>query len=101
MKLKKIKGLSGAQFRRLTGVKFKTFDRMVQIVKEAHREKKKYGGRPNKLTVEDMILMTLEYFREYRTYLQIERSYGLSESNVFECILWVENVLIRKAKRGL
>ena len=42
-----------------------------------------------------MLLMALEYMREYRTYLHIATSYGLSESNAFENIRWVENVLIK------
>lgn len=95
MKFDNVKGLSDAQFRRVTGVKHKTFDKMVEIVQEAHRKKKARGGRPNKLTIEDMVLMTLEYLREYRTYLHIASSYGLSESNTYTCIRWVENVLIK------
>ena len=42
-----------------------------------------------------MLLMTLEYLREYRTYLHIATSYGLAESNTFETIRWVENTLIK------
>lgn len=42
-----------------------------------------------------MLLMTLEYLREYRTYLHIAASYGIAESNAFETIRWVENTLIR------
>ena len=44
---------------------------MVQILKEAFVFKKKQGGRPNKLSIEDMLLMTLEYLREYRGVLGI------------------------------
>ena len=55
-------------FRRQTGVKIETYEKMVEIVTEAHRAKKVRGGRKNKITVEKMALMTLEYLREYRTY---------------------------------
>ena len=95
MKYEKLKLSSEAQFRRVTGVKRATFETMVEILKEAHRIKKSKGGRPNKLTIEDMLLMALEYIREYRTYLHIATSYGLAESNAFEIIRWVENVLIK------
>lgn len=101
MKFEKVKVLSDEQFRRITGVKRKTFDKMVEIVIEADRIKKAKGGRPNNLIVEDRILMTLEYLREYRTYANIGISYGLSESNTFENIRWIENVLIKSKEFSL
>lgn len=39
--------------------------------------------------------MALEYLREYRTYFHISKSYGLSESNAYKIIRWVEEQLIR------
>lgn len=95
MKYEKLKLASDANFRRVTGVKRKTFDVMISILKEAQKIKKSKGGRPNKLRIEDMLLMALEYMREYRTYLHIATSYGLAESNTFEAIRWVENTLIK------
>ncbi len=95
MKWKHIKDLPSAGFRRLTGVKQATFEKMVQILQEAFVLKKKQGGRPNKLSIEDMLLMTLEYLREYRTYFHISQSYGISESNAYKTIRWVEDILIK------
>ena len=77
------------------GVYPQTFAKMVEILEEAHKKKKKRGGRPNKLSVETMLLMALEYWREYRTYFHISESYGLSESNTYYAIKWVEDVLIK------
>jgi len=73
----------------------KTFETMVVLIREAEKKKKAQGGRPNKLSVENRILMTLEYLREYRTYAHIGASYGLSESNAYENIKWIEDVLIQ------
>ena len=101
MKFENLKKHSSKQFRRITGVKRKTFDKMVEIVSAADKIKKAKGGRPNSLTVENRILMTLEYLREYRTYLHIAASYGLSESNTFENIRWVEDVLIKSKEFSL
>ena len=101
MKFKKIKNFQGNQFRRITGVKRKTFDKMVEIVKTKEKIKKAKGGRPNNLTIENRILMTLEYLREYRTYAHIAASYGLSESNTFENIRWIEDVLIKSKEFSL
>jgi hypothetical protein len=97
MKYEQIRDLSKEQFRRLTGIKTETFTRMVAILREADREKKKQGGRNNKLCIEDQLLMTLEYLREYRTYFHIGNSYGISESSAYKCVKWVEDTLIKHA----
>ena len=53
---------------------------MISILSEAEAALIAEGGKPNKLVIEDRLLMTLEYLREYRTYFHISRSYGISES---------------------
>ena len=83
------------KFRRKTGVYPETFNKMLEILTEADRKKKSKGGRPNKLGMEKMLLMALEYWREYRTYFHIGESYGLSESNVYQTVKWIEDVLIK------
>lgn len=95
MKYKNLKKLSDEQFRRITGIKRKTFDLMILHLKEAEKKKKSKGGRSNKLSMENRLLMTLEYLREYRTYAHIAASYGISESNVYKNIKWIEDVLIK------
>jgi len=95
LKYKNLISLSDAQFRRATGVKPKTFKQMVEVLQKAEVLKKAKGGRPSKLYIEDKLCMTLEYLREYRTYLHISVNYGISESNTFETIRWVENTLIK------
>lgn len=45
--------------------------------------------------MEDRLLMTLEYLREYRTYFHIAKSYGISESCCYRNIRWVEDTLIK------
>jgi hypothetical protein len=87
--------MKAEKFRRLTGVKKETFEKMVEIVEKAHREKKARGGRKNKLSVEKMVLITLEYMREYRTYFHVGETHGISESYAYKIIKWVENVLIK------
>lgn len=101
MKFEMIKDFQDKHFRRITGVKRSTFNRMVKIITEAERIKKARGGRPNELTIENRILMTLEYLREYRTYAHIAASYGISESNAFENIRWIESVLIKSKEFSL
>jgi len=95
MRQKNIINLSDKNFRRTTGVKRQTFNTMVEIIRNALRIKKAKGGRPNKLTPEGMVLITLEYLREYRTYSSIGLNYGLSESSAFKVIRWVEETMIK------
>ena len=79
MKYNQIKELREGEFRRLTGLKKPTFSKMVDILRQADRDKKSKGGRKNKLIIEDQLPMTLEYLREYRTYFHIGQSYWISE----------------------
>ena len=95
MKYDQIKEMDYEKFRRLTGVKRKTFGAMIEILTEANNTKKSKGGRRNKLTIEDQLLMALEYIREYRTYFHIAKSYGVSESSSYKTIKWIENTLIK------
>ena len=73
---------------------------MVRIVK-AHGKNKKKLGRPSKLRIEDQILMTLQYLREYRAYYHIGKDCQLSESAVCRIIIKIENLLIRSRKFSL
>jgi hypothetical protein len=95
MKYEQILKLSEVQFRRSTGVKRNSFNKMLDILETAYKNKKAKGGRPSKLEVIEMLLMTLEYLREYRTYFQIGVSYGVSESSAYKHIVWVEDILIK------
>ena len=101
MKFEKIKKFKEAQFRRITCVKRKTFDKMIEILIAAEKIKKSKGGRPNALIIENRLLMALEYSREYRTYAHIAASYGISESNTFENIRWIENILVNSKEFNL
>lgn len=101
MKFAKIKNLKEVEFRRLTGIKRKTFEKMREILETAEKIKKSNGGRPNKISLEDRLLMTLEYLREYRTYFHISQSYGISESACYRNIRWVENTLIKSKEFSL
>lgn len=89
------------QFRRLTGVQRETFEKMVTILLEAQRKRYRKAGRKGSLSLEDKLLMVLEYLREYRTYFHLGRSYGLSESACYRACRWVEDVLIKSREFSL
>src|ERR1022692_2523424 len=95
--------LSPPSFRRRVGVKKPTYLAMVREIKkdEARRKKKsrkknkKNAGRKPFLRIEDQLLMTLMYWREYRTQFHIGIDYGISESQVCRIIQKTENILRR------
>lgn len=96
-----IKTLGEEAFRRLTGVKRRTFERMISLLVEAQKTEKIKSGKPNKLCMEDRLLLTLEYLREYRTYFHIASSYGIHETTAIRISKWVENVLVKSKEFSL
>lgn len=94
-KYEQIQHLSGKAFRRLVGVKKKTFETMLACLEPTEAEKKHKGGRPNRLCLADRLLMCLEYWREYRTYFHLGQSYGLSESVCYRTCVKLEQQLIQ------
>jgi hypothetical protein len=53
--------LNEEDFRRLTGIKRQTFERMIEILSIAEEKKKKLGGKPNTLGLEARLLMALSF----------------------------------------
>jgi hypothetical protein len=92
MKYEQAKHLKPAEFKRFWGVKLETFEQMVEIVSQ-HEGQKKKSGRPGKASLEDQVLMTLEYWREYRTYFHIGQTWGVTESTACRIIWKIEKLL--------
>ncbi|WP_241969989.1 helix-turn-helix domain-containing protein [Spiroplasma poulsonii] len=82
---------------RLTGIKKSTFNKMLDILKVAEIEKFKKGGKTNKLSLENRLLMTLLYWREYQTYFHLGKSFDISEANCYRNIKWIEDILIKNS----
>jgi len=95
MKYDQVQGLADEKFRRLMGIERATFNKMVEILRTTDGQKKARGGRKNKLSIENQLLMTLEYLREYRTYFHVGQSYGIRESSAYKAIKWIEDTLIK------
>jgi transposase-like protein len=71
---------------------------MVEVLIRAYAVKHGRGGRSSKLSMEDMLLATLGYLREYRTYARIAADFGISESILFRAVRRVENTLIKDGR---
>jgi hypothetical protein len=70
-----------------------TFSAMVEVVRPALDRRGRKGGQA-KLSVEDPLLVALEYWREYRSQFHIGVSWGLHETTVGRIIRKVENLLV-------
>lgn len=86
--------LSGEDFKRLCGVSRETFTEMVEILRP-HLESQGRRGGQAKLSVEDQLLVALEYWREYRSQFQIGVSWGIHETTVDRIVRKVENLLVQ------
>src|SRR5215207_2318125 len=95
MSYEQIKDLRPAEFKRYCGVEPETFQRMVELISKRLTRTRRKAGRPPKLSVEDQLLLTLEYWREYRTLFHLAKSWGLHESNVCRVIRRVEDILTK------
>jgi hypothetical protein len=87
-----VKNLNDGDFKRLCGVTKETFAAMCQVVagyKQSHRR-----GRKSNLSIENQILLTLSFWREYRTLFHLGRDWQLHESNVSRLVRRIEDILI-------
>ena len=75
MRYETIQHLNDKDFKRLTGVQRETFEKMLTVVEKGLRN----FGRPTKLSRANQLLMTLMYWREYRTEFHIAQFYGISD----------------------
>lgn len=92
MRYDEVGELPEGQFKRLTGVKRETFEQMLSVLKQSEGQKKR-SGRPSKLSLADQLLLTLMYWREYRTQFHIAKSYCIHEANANRIIRKVEAAL--------
>ena len=91
MRYETVQLLKDEDFKRSTGVQRSTFEKMLEVVETGLRN----FGRPSKLSRADQLLMTLMYWREYRTEFHIGLTYGVSEATVCRTVKKIENALIQ------
>jgi hypothetical protein len=90
--------LAPPEFKRMYGVTVETFWEMVKAVRDG-----KLGSRGShaSLPIPDHILLTLQYWREYRTYFHIAQDWGMNESTAQRTVKRIEDILIKSGKFGL
>jgi len=94
----KTKRLKDKDFKQIIGVKRETFADMVEVLRAAYLKKHAKGGRNPKLTLEEQLLMTLKYLRQYVTQKELAYEFEVGEATVHDTIEWVENTLVQDDK---
>lgn len=92
-----ISHLYGKKFRRATGIYRGVFEEMVKCISDyklAHRKHPTRGGT-SVLSVEDQVLMSALYWREYRSQENVGLDFHLSQGRVSRIICEIENILIQ------
>lgn len=97
MTYEQLKELRPSAFKRRCGVHRETFYKMVGVLCPYLDRQGKRGGQC-KLSVEDQLLVALEYWREYRTQFHIAGSWGISESSVCRIVQKVETLLMQSGE---
>ncbi len=97
MRYQKLNRFSDSEFQRLVGVPRPVFSEMIEVLKEVESLKKK-SGRPHTLAIEDQLLLTLNYLRNYSTQLELAANYHIAESNVNRTIKKVEDALMKSRR---
>ena len=99
MNYEDVKNLKAGDFKRLCGVTKETFAAMCEVVHEHKQAMKR--GRKSHLSIENQILLTLSFWREYRTLFHLGRDWNLHESNVSRLVRRIEDILIKSGKFSL
>ena len=94
MKYSTLSKKSDSYFKRKTGVKKPTFQKMVDIVKESIANRKTRRGNKATFTVEDQLLIMLQYYREYPTFFSLADMWGIHESSAQRTVRRIEDILI-------
>ena len=92
--------MSAPDFRRLLGVKPDTFEAMLAVLVGREAAKKK-RGRPPDLSLEQQLLLTLQFWREYRTLYHLAMEWQVGENTVCRTIKRVEDTLIKSGAFAL
>jgi DDE superfamily endonuclease/Helix-turn-helix of DDE superfamily endonuclease len=92
--------LQGKKFRRYTGIYRSVYNEMLTCLLAAKSSKRKHPtkGAPCRVSIENQLLMTVLYWREYRDQEHIALDYGVTQPTVSRIIAEVENILIKSGQ---
>ena len=92
---KRIAQMSANKYKEIFGIEKHIFGILLRILEVADTfRRKNSAGRKPQLSVLDKLVITLMYWREYRTYRHIAFDYSVGKSAIGEAVIWVENTII-------
>jgi len=97
----KAMSLNDKDFKQIIGVKKETYEAMLEELRRAYAEKHKRRGRHSKLPLEDQLLLSLKYWRQYVTQKELAFEFEVGEATAYDVIVWVENTLVKSGKFSL
>ena len=87
-------------FRRITGLRLETFDKLVQKVRplfeKLEESKLRHGRRSHLPTLEDKLLCVLVYYRTYISHVFLGYLFNLHNSNICRLLRKMEPLLAKK-----
>lgn len=87
------KNYNDRNFKRAVGIPRVLFETFAGILQISMNEKHKRGGRKPKLSVENILVMYLKYYRDYNTFFSLGNAFGINETNVYRWIKWCEEII--------
>jgi len=93
--------LNTEDFKQIIGVAKETYAEMLEVLTSAYALKHVKGSRPAKLPVCDQLFLTLKYWRQYVTQLELAFEFEVGEATVHDTIVWVEDTLIKCGRFSL
>ena len=85
--------LDNKKFKENVGIPKVLFEIILSILTDKINKLHKNSGRTPSLCTEDLLLMTLKYYREYPTFSSLGLYFGIDKSNAFRWVSRIENIL--------
>jgi Helix-turn-helix of DDE superfamily endonuclease len=97
MKWNVISKLDEKKFRHYTGIYRAVYEKMLEQVRAAKAQARKHPtkGTPNMLSIEDQLLVTVMFWREYRDQQHLAVDFGVHQSTISRAIHETETILIQ------
>jgi len=94
----KAMSLSDVDFKQVIGVTKPTYGAMLAELRAAYAAKHRRRGRHARLALEDILFMSLKYWRQYVTQKELAFEFGVGEATVHDWVVWVEDALVKGGK---
>ena len=102
-KFEKVKQKKPKEFLRDVGIPLQVFISIVQKIEAYIKEQKEKEpmskrGLKSKMSIEDMLLLTLYYMRHYPTFIKLGEDFNISESYANKIFHRIINILVKILK---